>query len=124
MAAARKPTAPAGLNCRVAGLWQQVTAEYQLSEHERLQLGQACETADIIDRLRARERKEGDVVDSPHGAKTRPALVELHQQRIVLARLLAALKLPAGLETPDAKPRQHRERAGSTSWVSADASLD
>jgi hypothetical protein len=99
--------APAGLKLSGKRLWQRVTAEFELAEHERLQLQSACECADTIDRLRARVTREGDIVDGPHGSKANPALTELRQQRITLARLVGALKLPAGLDSAPAKP-QHR----------------
>jgi len=39
-------------------------------------------------------RREGVIVSSPQGEKAHPALVEARQQRVVLARLLASLRIP------------------------------
>ena len=50
---------------------------------------------------------EGAVVDG----KPHPAVVELRQQRLVYARLVAALGLPTGIKE-DPKPRQRRSIRG------------
>ena len=51
------------------------------------------------------------MVDSPQGLKAHPALPELRQQRIALARLVAALGLPTGL-VEDQPKRQRRSARG------------
>jgi hypothetical protein len=52
----------------------------------------------LLDLLDASVRDEGPVVDSPQESKANPAAVEARQQRIALAQLLAALRLPSGEE--------------------------
>lgn len=79
-------------------LWQQITAAYELDEHETALLVEATRTVDLLDELDAAVKAEGVVIDSPHGRKAHPAAVEARQQRITLARLLAALRLPTGDE--------------------------
>lgn len=52
------------------------------------------------------------MVTSPQGLKAHPALPELRQQRIALARLLAALGLPTGVEDDVPKSQQRRSVRG------------
>lgn len=79
-------------------LWSSVTDAYDLDEHERALLVEAVRTVDLLAELDASVRADGALVDSPQGVKANPAAVEARQQRIALARLLAALRLPAGGE--------------------------
>ena len=80
-------------------LWSSVVDVYDLEEHERALLVEAVRTVDLLADLDAAVRKEGALVASPLGGmKAHPAAVEARQQRICLARLLAALRLPAGAE--------------------------
>lgn len=53
------------------------------------------------------------MVDSPQGTKAHPAAVEARQQRIALARLLAALRLPAGADGDEAQGRRPQRRVGA-----------
>ncbi len=96
MSAAPKPPTGAG----VAGrrLWVSVVADFDLDEHELVLLVEATRTVDLLADLDAAVRADGALVDSPQGVKANPAAVEARQQRIALARLLAALRLPAGGE--------------------------
>lgn len=52
------------------------------------------------------------MVDSPQGTKAHPAAVEARAQKIALARLLAALRLPAGAEDDQASGRRPQRRSG------------
>lgn len=79
-------------------LWASVVDVYDLEEHERALLVEAVRTVDLLADLDAAVRAGGALVDSPQGVKANPAAVEARQQRIALARLLAALRLPAGGE--------------------------
>ena len=99
------PDTPVSLQWSGRRLWEATVADYELSEHERGLLLQACRTVDSLDQLQARLDSEGPMVDSPQGLKAHPALPELRQQRIALARLLAALGLPTGLDD-DRKQRR------------------
>jgi hypothetical protein len=66
-----------------------------LGEHELLVLLEACRTVDTLNELEDARKAEGSVIDSPHGKKAHPAVVEARQQRLVLAKLLASLAIPA-----------------------------
>jgi hypothetical protein len=89
---------PAGLKAAGSRLWRQVSADYELDEHEEAILLEACRTRDVLTQLDARARLDGPLLDSPQGLKAHPAVVEARQQRIVLARLLTSLRLPSGDE--------------------------
>lgn len=82
-------------------------AEYVLEEHELALLREACRTADLLDQLDTVARQYG-----PLGAdgKAHSAVVEARQQRICLARVLAALRLPAGDEGDQQKGARRPQR--------------
>ncbi len=85
---------PSGLAAAGAKLWRSVVDVYELDEHESVVLLEAARTVDQLDLLQAAVTADGVVVDGPQGSKAHPALVEARQQRITLARLLSALRLP------------------------------
>ena len=94
--------APRELQIAGRRLWRAVSDEYELAEHERILLLEACRTADLLDRLAATAAG----IESPSAV-----LVECRQQRAVLVKLLAALGLPSGVAeaaTPSAGPVRHR----------------
>lgn len=107
----RSPLAAAGER-----LWRSVTDHYDLDEHEATLLHSACTTADLIDVLDATVAREGAVIESPQGRKAHPALVEVRQQKIALARLLAALRLPQG-EEGDTQASARPQRRGGVRGV-------
>ena len=73
-------------------LWLAVTAEYELTAHEAA-APERCQTADLVADCRPGIDEDGPVL--PTG-KNHPAVAEIRQQRITLARLLVALQVPAG----------------------------
>jgi hypothetical protein len=101
------PRAPAGAKTAGRALWRAVLAAYELEEHELALLRQACRVADACDDLQVLVDAEGPVV----AGRAHPALVELRQQRIVLARLIVALRVPLG-EDEAAERSQYRGPRG------------
>lgn len=91
------PTAPRGLGAAGRRLWRELLSVYVLDPHERAMLTEACHTADTCAVLQAQVAAMGPAlfVVGPQGVKAAPAVVELRQQRLVLARLLASLRIPA-----------------------------
>jgi hypothetical protein len=91
MAGRRTPAAPKGLGPRGRHFWRTVHAAYELEAHETELLVEAARTLDLVERLQA-------TLDAANatGADGKPnaVLVELRQQRLTLARLLAALRIP------------------------------
>jgi hypothetical protein len=116
MADQRVPPAPAGSKTSGKRLWRSILAEYELEEHETALLREMVRTVDQLDQLQAVVERDGPMVAGPGLAKrVHPALVEARQLRITLARLAAALRLPAGEEdTDDAKQgtRRPQRRVG------------
>lgn len=91
---ARRP--PPGLGTTGRALWRAVVTDYDLDRHELTILREACRTADSLDGLQAILDREGLTSESSQGTRAHPALVELRQQRVTFARLLTALRIPAG----------------------------
>lgn len=86
------PAAPKGSRASGRRLWRSVLDRFDLDEHELVLLRQAVAVADLCDALQAEVDVSGLVV----AGKANPALVELRQQRILLARLIVALRVPLG----------------------------
>jgi len=97
-----KPRRPGGFNAPGRRLWDAVTGDFDLSEHELAQLEEACRVRDRIAQLRVQVDADGLMIDSSQGMRLHPAVAEERQQRLALARLLATLRVP-GLEE-DALP--------------------
>jgi hypothetical protein len=93
-------------------LWRSIVKDYDLEEHELLLLREAARTVDALDRLTAEiadgrlttYNSKGDLI--PH-----PALVEARQQRIVLTRLFASMRLPSGDD--EARPQRRGAARGA-----------
>ncbi|BDB59566.1 hypothetical protein [Rhodococcus sp. RDE2] len=89
------PKPPTGTRAAGRRLWSAVVDDYELAEHELQILREAVRTVDLIDALHKVAGAEGPLAESSQGIRVHPALVELRQQRITLARLLAALNIPS-----------------------------
>jgi len=91
-----------------------VLADFDLEDAEVVLLGEAVRTVDTLDRLAAVVASAGDVIEGKEGPRVHPALVEARQLRIVLARLIAALRLPDDPAASDGRtPRNPQRRTGS-----------
>lgn len=96
----KPPEPPDDLAVSGLALWAAITTKYVIgAEQDRQQLVQACRTADLLDRLQEVVASDGVLAESSQGIRTHPAVVELRQQRVVFARLLAALGVPSESET-------------------------
>ncbi len=99
------PTPPDDLSPSAEELWFAVLEEYELEEHERALLAEACRTLTVCDRLAAMVDADGLTTRGSMGQTvTHPAVAEARQQRLVLARLIAQLRLPEG--EVDERPSQ------------------
>ncbi len=92
---AKAPRPPTGLRKSGRALWRAVMRDYELDEHETVVLREACRTADSLDGLQHLLNTEGLMGETSQGPRVHPALVELRQQRVVFARLMTALQIPA-----------------------------
>ena len=108
-----KPRTPSGLRTPGRRLWDSVVDDFELEEHELALLVEAVRTVDLLDLLDARVRDDGPIVASPQGDRANPAAVEARQQWIALARLLAALRLPAGEEDDRQAGARPQRRVGA-----------
>jgi len=94
--AQKVPRPPSGLRKSGRALWRAVQSDFELDEHESATLTQACRLTDLCDELQAVIDAEGLMSTTSQGARVHPAAVELRQQSIALARLMTALRIPAG----------------------------
>ncbi|MER6296861.1 hypothetical protein [Streptomyces althioticus] len=104
--------APDGLGESGTRLWESVAGDFDLDVHEQLVLLQACRTADVLDRLARRADGADLTVRNAKGELvTAPWITEHRQQSLVLARLLASLRMPSGEE--DGRPQRRGAARGS-----------
>jgi hypothetical protein len=101
------PPPPRGAGASGARLWRQVLGKYGLEAHELVVLREAVRTADLVDKLSALIDRAGLIGDD---GKMAPAVVEIRQQRIVLARLLSSLRIPAEAPEPGFAERRSRNQ--------------
>ena len=96
-----KPPTPKGSGASGRRLWREVLDQYELEEHELALLREAVRAVDQLDQLDQLDavvRPDGLVFrGGKQGPRVHPAAVEARQLRLVLARVLAALRLPSGL---------------------------
>ena len=89
------PRAPAGTGAAGRRLWRSVLAEFELSGADLVLLAQAARCAD---RIAALETDAGDRLTAPGAAGGRVIacqIREIRQQVIMMARILAALRIVA-----------------------------
>lgn len=101
---------PPGLKTAGRRLWRSVTDDYELGEHELTILLEAARTVDALAELEKIVQTEGVTNVSPQGVRAHPALVEARQQRIVLAKLVASLRIP--LDDEQSAGRLPQQRVG------------
>lgn len=106
-----KPRAPTGLGPGGRRLWAAVVSEFELAEHELAQLEEAAFCRDRIAALRKAVDADGTMIDSSQGRRLHPAIAEVRAQQLALARLLAAIDVPA---PEDIKPAAR----GARRWAS------
>lgn len=100
----RIPPPPRGAQAAGKRLWRAVLTDYELGEHELSLLRQAVRVADVCEELQGLVDRDGPMRDG----RAHPALVELRAQRILLARLVVALRVPMGDEDAVAGRSQYR----------------
>ena len=104
------PRPPVGTRAAGRRLWLAVVAEFELAEHELVLLREAVRLTDRLDVLDRTLRRDGLTVEGSKGQpRTHPALTEARGCQLVLARVLAALRMPAGDEEA-ARPQRRTIR--------------
>ena len=91
-------------------LWEAITGDFELGQHELSVLLEACRTVDALGALEKIVRDEGVTHQSPQGVRAHPALVEARQQRVTLAKLVASLRIP--LDDAQGEGRLPQQRSG------------
>ena len=114
--------APASLGPRGTALWAKVVGPCTLDPHEAEMLEHGCRLADRLDALDAAVTNDGVMVEGARGSKRlHPAIAEHRQATLALARVMVALRLPAGYAdggtsstgtTPSGVVRQAQRRVG------------
>jgi hypothetical protein len=104
-------------------LWRQTVDAYDLRVDERAVLENACRVTDTLARL------DAALVDAPLTVagsmgqqREHPLLSEARQQRALLGRLLAQLRLPDADDLGDLRARErsvHARRAAQSRWAQA-----
>ena len=113
---------PSGLKASGKRLWLSVADRYVLTAAEVEMLGQACRTADELDRLEkaVRELTELTTTGSTGQLKPHPLLAEVRADRTLLERLTTALCLPNEDQEVGLRPGQkHGQRAIRARWKEA-----
>ena len=110
---------PTGLKTPGKQLWDAVINKYVLTASEIEMLGQACRTADELDRLEKAVRALPDLTTtgSTGQLKPHPLLGEVRAHRQLLERLTAALNLPDDDQEVGLRPGQkHAQTAIRARW--------
>ena len=81
---------------------------------------EACRTLDQLDELDALQRKLGTLTAD---GRVAPHVVEARLQRIALARILAALRLPEDLSAPVVRPQRRTGGRGIYSLKRRDEAI-
>ncbi|MBS3939340.1 MAG: hypothetical protein KG028_00090 [Actinobacteria bacterium] len=98
------PQPPAGLSPAAEDLWWSVIdlEKLDLKDHELSLLREACRSQSTLDGLDEIVKRHGLLTADGQGTvKVHPAVIEARQLRLALARLLASLRLPVGLQAHD-----------------------
>jgi terminase small subunit-like protein len=102
------PRPPKGAGPSGRRVWRAVVGEFELEEHERALVTALVRQVDRLDQLEALIAAEGLTVTGHGTTKMHPAVVEARQTAIAVARISAALRLPAGEQEEDAGTGQRR----------------
>ncbi len=101
----RLPAPPRGTAAGGRRLWRDLLARYEFDEHELAVLREAARTVDQLDALDDVVRRDGVML----GDRVHPGLTEARQLRLVLARLVASLRLP---DADDERPQRRGASRG------------
>jgi hypothetical protein len=96
-----------------------VVERYILTAAELANLGEACRTADELDRLEKAVRALPSLVTTGSGGQTvaHPLLAEVRAHRLLLERLMTALNLPDDDQEVGLRPGQrHAQGAARARW--------
>lgn len=113
------PMMPTGLGEAGCRLWESVVLVFELAPAETAILSEACRTVDELDLIQAAISTGQIVVMGSTGQpKVSGLFAEARAHRLVLAKLLESLALPAEGEEVGKTPAQERaSKAAQTRWA-------
>lgn len=106
-----------GLGARGSAFWRDCVEAYDLSDSELQLLGEAAHMIGEIDSLRAALATDGVTVEGSRGqSRVHPAVNEIRQHRLALARLLKAIDLPGEDVVPETQTTRDARAAANARW--------
>lgn len=113
----RGPTCPTGLSVRAGAFWRRTAADFDLSDGELELLAETAWLISEVDALRAALDVDGLTVQGSTGqVRVHPAVNEVRQHRMALARLLKQLDLPAQDDEPESWTTKNARAAAQARW--------
>lgn len=113
---------PSGLGDRASAFWRVIVAEFDLSDAEVELLTEAAWMLTEIDSLRAALERDGVTVAGSAGQRrVHPAVGEIRQHRLALARLVKVLDLPLEEVESESWESKNARQAANTRWAMARA---
>lgn len=111
------PSPPAGLSPRAESFWRKSSADFELTDGEAELLTEAAYLLTEIDGLRDALVRDGLTVAGASGQpRVHPALNEVRQHRMALARLLKQIDLPSEDEHPESQTSKDARAAAKARW--------
>jgi hypothetical protein len=111
------PSLPADLSPRAESFWRKSAADFELTDGEVELLTEAAYLLTEIDGLRDALARDGLIVEGASGQpRVHPAVNEVRQHRMALARMLKQLDLPAEDEQPESQTTQDARKAANARW--------
>lgn len=108
---------PPGLSPRASAFFERVTGAYELGDDELEVLIEAVRMMSEIDALADALERDGITVAGSKGqTRVHPAVGEIRQHRMSLARLLKQLDLPAEDEQPESWRTRDARHAANARW--------
>ena len=107
-----------------ARLWSEVAADFDLDPLEAANLAAACRQLDAVTALEAIAKAEGMTLVGPSGARLHPAVSEARQARVVLSKLLGAIRLPLADGKNLTARGERAQRAARARWGTEPRELD
>jgi hypothetical protein len=111
------PRPPAGLGVQGRALWARITKALVLDPGEYPLLSAACHQADKMASLEACIRRDGATVRGSKGQpRLNPAIAEVRQGRLAMARLLSGISMPNEAGAPQTIRQTRAKHAADVRW--------
>ena len=108
---------PPGLGIAGRALWTRITKELELDPGEVPLLTAACHQADEIAGLEKSIKVDGLTVKGSKGqVRLNPAIAEVRQGRLAMARLLSGISMPTEAGIPETVRQKRARHAAQSRW--------